>query len=53
MILRQLERRFNNAFSVTDEDVFVSLMLERIPPVPLRAAQVREHDHGSAIASVR
>jgi glyoxylase-like metal-dependent hydrolase (beta-lactamase superfamily II) len=35
------ERRFNRAFSLTDEETFVRLMLEEIPPRPARAAEIR------------
>ena len=40
------ERRFNRAFSLTDEETFVGLMLEEIPPRPARAAEVRAENLG-------
>jgi hypothetical protein len=40
------ERRFNRAFSVTDEETFVRLMLEEIPPRPARAAEIRADNLG-------
>jgi len=40
------ERRFNRAFSFTDEETFVGLMLEEIPPRPARAAEVRAENLG-------
>ena len=48
------ERRFNRAFSLTDEDEFVALMLREIPPRPERAAEIRAVNLGhSAIVEVR
>ena len=35
------ERRFNRAFSLMDEELFVRLMLDEIPPRPERAQQIR------------
>jgi glyoxylase-like metal-dependent hydrolase (beta-lactamase superfamily II) len=40
------ERRFNRAFSRTDEESFVRLMLEEIPPRPARAAEIRADNLG-------
>ena len=40
------ERRFNRAFSLTDEETFVRLMLEEIPPRPARAAEIRAENLG-------
>ena len=40
------ERRFNRAFSVTDEAVFVDLMLREIPPRPERAGEIRAENLG-------
>ena len=40
------ERRFNRAFSLTDEETFVGLMLEEIPPRPLRAGEIRAENLG-------
>jgi hydroxyacylglutathione hydrolase len=42
------ERRFNCAFSVTDEEEFVRLMLREIPPRPERAAEIRMENLGFA-----
>jgi glyoxylase-like metal-dependent hydrolase (beta-lactamase superfamily II) len=42
------ERRLNRAFSVTDEEAFVSLMLREIPPRPERAREIREANLGLA-----
>jgi hydroxyacylglutathione hydrolase len=44
------ERRFNRAFSIDDEDAFVTLMLQEIPPRPPRAEQIRAHNLGLAAA---
>ncbi|MEX1182313.1 MAG: MBL fold metallo-hydrolase [Gemmatimonadota bacterium] len=41
------ERRFNRAFSVTDEEEFVALMLSDIPPRPERAAETRAANLGT------
>jgi hydroxyacylglutathione hydrolase len=35
------ERRFNRAFSITDEEAFVGLMMREIPPPPERAGEIR------------
>lgn len=40
------ERRFNRAFSITDEELFVALMLREIPPRPERAAEIRAANLG-------
>jgi glyoxylase-like metal-dependent hydrolase (beta-lactamase superfamily II) len=45
------ERRFNRAFSITDEDKFVALMLREIPPRPERAAEMRAANLGSPAAA--
>lgn len=42
------ERRFNRAFSVTDADALVAIMLQDIPPRPPRAAELRAINLGSA-----
>jgi glyoxylase-like metal-dependent hydrolase (beta-lactamase superfamily II) len=42
------ERRFNRAFRMLNEDAFVRLMLQEIPPRPLRAAQIRAQNLGVA-----
>lgn len=41
------ERRFNRAFSITDEEEFVALMLREIPPRPERAAEIRAENLGA------
>ena len=43
------ERRFNRAFSVTNEEEFVSLMLREIPPRPARANEIRAENLGVAV----
>ncbi|MQA89786.1 MAG: MBL fold metallo-hydrolase [Gemmatimonas sp.] len=43
------ERRFNRAFSLTDEEEFVSLMLREIPPRPERAAEIRAENLGDTV----
>jgi hydroxyacylglutathione hydrolase len=43
------ERRFNRAFSVTDEEAFVRLMLRDIPPRPERAGETRMENLGLPI----
>jgi glyoxylase-like metal-dependent hydrolase (beta-lactamase superfamily II) len=43
------ERRFNRAFSLTDQETFVRLMLEEIPPRPARAAEIRAQNLGLAV----
>jgi hydroxyacylglutathione hydrolase len=40
------ERRFNRAFALTDEEPFVRLMLQEIPPAPERARQIRAANLG-------
>jgi glyoxylase-like metal-dependent hydrolase (beta-lactamase superfamily II) len=40
------ERRFNRAFGLLDEEAFVRLMLQDIPPRPARAAQMRAANLG-------
>jgi glyoxylase-like metal-dependent hydrolase (beta-lactamase superfamily II) len=42
------ERRFNRAFSMTDTEALVSLMLQDIPPRPPRAAETRAINLGVA-----
>ena len=42
------ERRFNRAFAVTEEDAFVRLMLQEIPPRPERFAENRASNLGRA-----
>ncbi|HUE96441.1 MAG TPA: MBL fold metallo-hydrolase [Longimicrobiaceae bacterium] len=44
------ERRFNRAFSVTDEEAFVALMLREIPPAPERAWEIRAENLGLSAA---
>jgi glyoxylase-like metal-dependent hydrolase (beta-lactamase superfamily II) len=46
------ERRFNRAFAVTEEDAFVRLMLQEIPPRPGRFAEIRASNLGSASTPV-
>jgi glyoxylase-like metal-dependent hydrolase (beta-lactamase superfamily II) len=45
------ERRFNRAFSLTDEETFVRLMLEEIPPRPARAAEIRAENLGLPVGA--
>jgi glyoxylase-like metal-dependent hydrolase (beta-lactamase superfamily II) len=40
------ERRFNRAFSLSDEEPFVRLMLEETPPRPERAGEIRAANLG-------
>lgn len=40
------ERRFNRAFSLMDEESFVRLMLQEIPPPPERAREIRDANLG-------
>jgi glyoxylase-like metal-dependent hydrolase (beta-lactamase superfamily II) len=40
------ERRFNRAFSLIDEEPFVRLMLQEIPPRPERAREIRAANLG-------
>jgi hydroxyacylglutathione hydrolase len=42
------ERRFNRAFSLTDAEALVALMLRDIPPRPPRAAEIRAVNMGTA-----
>jgi hydroxyacylglutathione hydrolase len=42
------ERRFNRAFSLMDEELFVHLMLQEIPPRPERAREIRAANLGLA-----
>lgn len=44
------ERRFNRAFSLTDAETLVALMLRDIPPRPPRAAEIRAVNKGTADA---
>jgi glyoxylase-like metal-dependent hydrolase (beta-lactamase superfamily II) len=43
------ERRFNRAFSVTEEAAFVHLMVAEIPPRPANAAEIRAENLGVPI----
>lgn len=43
------ERRFNRAFALTDEEQFVRLMLQEIPPRPERAQEIRAANLGLAL----
>jgi hypothetical protein len=40
------ERRFNRAFSLQEEEPFVRLMLQEIPPRPERAREIRAANLG-------
>jgi hydroxyacylglutathione hydrolase len=40
------ERRFNRAFALEDEEAFVRLMLDEIPPAPRRFAEIRAENLG-------
>jgi glyoxylase-like metal-dependent hydrolase (beta-lactamase superfamily II) len=44
------ERRFNEAFAMTDETSFVDFMLANIPPAPPEAAEIRARNSGQAPA---
>jgi glyoxylase-like metal-dependent hydrolase (beta-lactamase superfamily II) len=44
------ERRFNRAFSITDEELFVRLMLQETPPRPPRAQEIRAANLGQPVA---
>jgi len=44
------ERRYNRAFSITDEEAFVRLMLQEIPPQPLSFAEIRAENLGRPAA---
>jgi glyoxylase-like metal-dependent hydrolase (beta-lactamase superfamily II) len=46
------ERRFNRAFSIEDEDAFVALMLEAIPPRPERASEIRAENLGHVAVAI-
>ena len=43
------ERRFNRAFSLMDEEAFVRLMLQEIPPRPERAREIRTANLGLSL----
>jgi hydroxyacylglutathione hydrolase len=43
------ERRFNRAFSLIDEEAFVRLMLQEIPPRPERASEIRATNLGMSL----
>jgi glyoxylase-like metal-dependent hydrolase (beta-lactamase superfamily II) len=47
------ERRYNRAFAITDEEAFVRLMLEEIPPQPLGYAEIRTENLGLSAAALR
>jgi glyoxylase-like metal-dependent hydrolase (beta-lactamase superfamily II) len=47
------ERRFNRAFSIEDQEAFVRLMLEEIPPQPPRFAEIRAENLGIHAAALR
>jgi hydroxyacylglutathione hydrolase len=44
------ERRYNRAFSITDEDAFVRMMIEEIPPQPLGYTEIRAENLGLTAA---
>lgn len=44
------ERRFNEAFAITDAGAFVDFMLANIPPPPPEAALIRARNAGLASA---
>lgn len=46
------ERRFNHAFTVTDEAAFVELMAQDVPPRPARFAEIRAENLGRQPATV-
>jgi len=46
------ERRFNRAFALTNEEAFVQLMLEDIPPSPPRAREIRAANLGLPLAAI-
>ena len=46
------ERRFNRAFALTNEDAFIRLMLENIPPSPPRAQEIRAANLGLILAAI-
>jgi hypothetical protein len=43
------ERRYNRAFSLLDEELFLRLMLQDIPPRPPRAQEIRASNLGQAM----
>jgi glyoxylase-like metal-dependent hydrolase (beta-lactamase superfamily II) len=47
------ERRYNRAFSITEEEAFVRLMLEEIPPQPLGYAEIRAENLGLSAPALR
>jgi len=47
------ESRYNRAFAITDEEAFVRLMLEEIPPQPLGYAAIRAENLGLSAAALR
>ena len=46
------ERRFNRAFSIEEEEAFVALMLEEIPPRPERASEIRAQNLGHVAVAI-
>lgn len=46
------ERRFNGAFAVSEENAFVDLMLQEIPPRPAHFAEIRAENLGREPAAV-
>ena len=46
------ERRFNRAFSIEEEEAFVALMLEEIPPRPERASEIRAENLGHVAVAI-
>jgi glyoxylase-like metal-dependent hydrolase (beta-lactamase superfamily II) len=47
------ERRFNRAFAIEDEEAFVRLMLQEIPPTPPRFAETRAENLGATSVALR
>lgn len=45
------ERRFNRAFSVTDEEAFVTLMFQEVPPAPVEAKEIRAENLGLPVSA--
>ena len=43
------ERRWNRAFALTDEEAFVRLMLQEIPPKPVGAGDIRAENLGLTV----
>jgi glyoxylase-like metal-dependent hydrolase (beta-lactamase superfamily II) len=43
------ERKYNRAFSIDDEEAFVSMMLREIPSTPPRFAEIRAENLGRAV----